>query len=76
MMNLKYDTAASLATEGHIYCAGTLAQCLRRWDRLPADKKTNAFLSLGRDGEARTILRGEDLSGLVTNPDLVNYRWR
>ena len=76
MINLTYDTAASLATEGHVYCVGTLAQCLRRWDRLPTAQKPEAFLKMGRDGEPATILRGEELSEVTRRPELVNYRWR
>ena len=76
MENLTYDTAASLATEGHIYCVGTLAQCLRRWERLSAQERDAAILKMGRDGMAATILRGEEVSGLTRVPELANYRWR
>jgi len=76
MENLTYDTAASLATEGHIYCVGTLAQCLRRWERLSANERAAAFLKMGRDGMTATVLRGEEVSGLTGSPELANYRWR
>ena len=57
---------AALATEGHVYCAGTLAQCVYRWNRLAEDKRANAFIKMGRDGEAATIVRGAALQDLVT----------
>jgi hypothetical protein len=59
-------TAAALATEGHVYCAGTLAQCVYRFNRLPEDKKADAFIKMGRDGETATIVRGAALQDLVT----------
>ena len=76
MSDLTYDTAASLVTEGHIYCVGTLAQCLRRWERLPTEQKPQVFLKMGRDGEPATFLRGEEIDEVIARPELVHYRWR
>ncbi len=71
MLELTRNTAASLATEGHIFCAGTLAQCLHRWNKLPVETKASAFLKMGRDGVQPVILRGEQIVELAGNPDLL-----
>lgn len=76
MEHLTYHTAAALGTEGHVYCVGTLAQCLRRWARLPAEERARAFLKMGRDGESPTFLGEEEVRGLAADPRLANYRWR
>ena len=70
-MELSPYTAATLATDGHVYCVGTLAQCLRRWNRLPDQNKPGAFLKMGRDGVTPTILRAEQISELAGNAKLI-----
>lgn len=71
---LSRNTAASLLTEGHVYCAGSLAQCLNRWNRLSADQRETAFLKMGRDGMTPTIIRGEELVNLASNLELSGLR--
>ena len=66
-MELTPYTAATLATDGHVYCVGTLAQCLRRWNRLPGQSKPSAYLKMGRDGVAPTILQGDEIEELARN---------
>jgi hypothetical protein len=63
--------AATLATKGHVFCVGTLAQCLRRWNRLPNHSKPETYLKMGRDGVAPTILRGDQIEELASNPKLI-----
>lgn len=69
-LNLTRHTAASLATDGHIFCAGTLAQCLHRWDRLSAEKRASAFLKIGRDGGIPTIFRSEQVAEMADRLEL------
>jgi hypothetical protein len=64
-------TAATLATKGHVFCAGTLAQCLRRWNRLPNHSKPETYLKMGRDGVAPTILRGDQIEELASNAEFI-----
>lgn len=66
-MELTPYIAATLATEGHVYCVGTLAQCLRRWNRLPSQSKSSTHLKMGRDGVAPTILKGDQIEELARN---------
>lgn len=70
-MKLTPYTDATLATDGHVFCVGTLAQCLRRWNRLPEPKKSGAYLKMGRDGIAPTILQGEQIAELAGNAELI-----
>jgi len=70
-MELSPYTDATLATRSHIFCVGTLAQCLRRWIRLPDESKAAAYLKFGRDGVAPTVLRGEQISELANNSKLL-----
>jgi len=72
---LSPNTAASLATDGHVYCAGSLAQCLNRWNRLSPHQKATAFLKMGRDGMTPTFVRGEELQKLASNPELRGLRY-
>ena len=74
MNDISPNTAASLGTDGHIYCAGTLSQCVYRWNRLPADKKAHAYLKMGRDGVAAKFVRGEELTILAST--ILNGTWR
>jgi len=67
---LSRNDAASLVTEGHVYCAGTLAQCLRRWNRLSSEDRGRAFLKMGRDGMPATIIHGDKLAELAQMPQL------
>jgi hypothetical protein len=71
ILALTANTPASLATQGHVFCAGTLAQCLFRWQKLPEDKKSKAFLKMGRDGIAPTILGAPQIEDLAARADLV-----
>lgn len=70
-MELSPYTAATLATKGHVFCVGILAQCLRRWNRLPGPSKAETYLKMGRDGVAPTILRGEQIAELANNSKLI-----
>jgi len=70
-MELSPYTDATLATRSHIFCVGTLAQCLRHWIRLPDESKAAAYLKFGRDGVAPTVLRGEQISELASNSKLL-----
>jgi hypothetical protein len=71
---LSPNMAASLATDGHVYCAGALSQCLNRWNRLSTDQKETAFLKFGPDGMTPTFIRGEELKQLASNLELRGLR--
>jgi len=72
--DLSPNMAASLVTDGHVYCAGALSQCLNRWTRLSADQKVTAFLKFGPDGMTPTLIRGDELKHLAANLELRGLR--
>lgn len=68
---LSPNTAASLRSGQHIYCAGTVAQCLHRWDKLPSSEKDRVFLSIRQEGDASaTRVERDELQKLATDPNL------
>lgn len=71
MIELSHNTAASLLTESHVFCAGTVAQCLFRWKRLSEEQRPLAFMKVGRDGMSPTIFDGEQLAALAQKQELL-----
>jgi hypothetical protein len=67
---LSARTAASLRTKQHIYCAGTVAQCLHRWDKLSPIEKDGVFLSISGECVTPTVVEGEDLQNTAADPGL------
>jgi hypothetical protein len=65
MIDLSPAAEASLAKAGHVYCAGTLSQCLYRWNRLATDVKAEAFLKVRQSNVQPIILQGEKLEKLA-----------
>ena len=62
--------AATLAVDHHIYCAGTLAQCVRRWQRLSELEKRSAVIRQGRDGVGPAVLDADKIAELAALPGL------
>jgi len=71
---LSPKTIASLRTEQHIYCAGTIAQCLHRWDKLLPAEKCATFLTIRREGESAALIPSDELRKLAADPHLRD-RW-
>ena len=68
---LSLNTSASLRSGQHIYCAGTVAQCLHRWDKLSSDEKDCVFLSIRKEGDSSaTLVERDELQKLATDPHL------
>ena len=55
MSDIAWYVEASLIGEEHVYCAGSLAQCVRRWTRLSEGERAMAFIKLhnATDGHVR-----------------------
>jgi len=70
MSDIAWYAEASLIGEDHVYCAGSLAQCVRRWARLSQEERAIAFIKLheGTDGYVR-IERAE-IEPLALQPGL------
>ena len=74
MTNTNWYAEASLSCETHVFTAGSLAQCVRRWLRLPEDDKAGTQIRLGgRTGHSiygLPILGHAEIIELARNPDL------
>jgi hypothetical protein len=65
MSSTSWYAEATLATGTHVYCAGTLVQCLRRWRNLSDEQKASAVLKMGRDGVPPVLLGAEAIAELA-----------
>jgi len=61
---------ASLVSDAHVFCAGTLAQCVRKWGRLSDQDRAMASIRIGSEIlGVRTIGAGE-IAALAGKPEL------
>jgi hypothetical protein len=65
-----YDEA-SLVAEGHVFCAGSLAQCVRRWARLTDDEQAGAIVKLHKPANCHLTLGRDDIALLAIKPELL-----
>jgi hypothetical protein len=70
MPDFSWYADASLAGEGHTYCAGSLAQCIRRWKRLSDDQKANAVIKLKTSTDRQMVMSREELERLALDPQI------
>lgn len=61
---------ASLSSDTRVFCAGTLAQCIRRWARLSEADQSLATVKIGAHTESRQILSPDQVAALSKSPDL------
>jgi len=70
MPDFSWYADASLSEGGHVYCAGALAQCVRRWKRLPDVQKINAVIKLKTPTDEQILMAREELERLALDPQL------
>jgi len=74
MTNTNWYAEASLANETHVFAAGSLAQCVRRWMRLNEDHQGRTQIRLGgRTGNfvyGLPILSPAEITELASRPEL------
>ena len=63
--NIPWYSEASLRASDHVFCAGSLAQCVRKWRRLPELERNSTFLKLSLAIDGRMQLGSEDLADLA-----------
>lgn len=68
MDDIQWYAPASLVRDKHVYCAGTLSQCIRRWLKLSPDERQHAALRMGRDGVAPRVLAHDEITALADDP--------
>jgi hypothetical protein len=70
MSEFSWYVDASLTEEGHVYCAGQLAQCVRRWKGLSENEKINAVIKLKMSTDRQVLMAQQELERLALNPRL------
>jgi hypothetical protein len=70
MSDLSWYADASLSDGGHVYCAGPLAQCVRRWKRLSDNQKISAIIRLKTATDQQVVIAPEELERLALDPHL------
>jgi hypothetical protein len=63
-------TDASLVGPGRVYCTGSLAQCVRKWTRLPEMSRDAAHIQLGSSTLTRVRVDVDEIAALAANPEL------
>lgn len=70
MNEISWYAEASLTSNSHVYCSGSLAQCVRRWARLSMEEKAGAAIKIGGRTEVGETLSREIMAALAENPKL------
>ena len=60
MDDIPWYAEASLRAPGRVYCAGSLAQCVRKWQRLPEIDQSSAYINLAKAFGGRVTLEVRD----------------
>jgi hypothetical protein len=68
MDDIQWYGPATLARDSHVYCAGTLSQCIRRWLKLSSDEQQRTVLRMGRDGVPPQVMEGPEIAALAEEP--------
>jgi hypothetical protein len=70
MSNISWYAEASLVEQGHIYCAGSLAQCVRRWTRLNQGAQATAVIKLHNITDGHVKIEHAEIAQLALQPEL------
>lgn len=74
MTDTNWYAEASLSCETHVFAAGSLAQCVRRWIRLDDNYRARTRIRMGgRTGHfvyGLPILSPAEITELASSPDL------
>ena len=70
MSDVAWYVEASLVGGEHVYCAGSLAQCVRRWTRLSQDERAAAFIKLHKATDGHTRVERAEIELLALQPGL------
>jgi len=70
MDEIPWYAEASLRAPGRVFCAGSLAQCIRKWQRLPEIDQNSAYINLAKEFGGRMKLSRDDMAALAGHEDL------
>lgn len=68
MIDTVWYAEASLCSNEHVFCAGSLAQCVRKWTRLTDAQRATTHINMG--GRAGQRVENEQIAMLARNPEL------
>ena len=68
--NIPWYAEASLRAQDHVFCAGSVAQCVRKWRRLPESDRNATYLKLSLAIDGRMQLGTEELTALANKVGL------
>jgi hypothetical protein len=61
---------ASLCSNEHVFCAGSLAQCVRKWTRLSEAQRAATYINMGGRTEPGEVVGAEQIALLARDPGL------
>ena len=70
MSDTSWYPDASLVSEGHVFCAGTLAQCVRKWTRIGDNEKAAAFIRIGSEIVGFRTISAPEIADYARSPGL------
>jgi hypothetical protein len=70
MIDIVWYAEASLCSDEHVFCAGSLAQCVRKWTRLTEAQRATTHINMGGRTGLRAIVGCEEIAQLARNPEL------
>jgi hypothetical protein len=70
MHDVSWYAEASLVSDDHVYCAGSLAQCVRRWVRLTDADQFGAFIKLHKATDGHRRMNRAEIALLAVKPEL------
>ena len=68
--NIPWYAEASLRAGDHVFCAGSVAQCVRKWQRLPEPERSSTYLKLSSAIDGRMQLGTDELAVLARHSAL------
>lgn len=71
MNKIPWSIRCSLSVEGMRSYKGSLIDCVKRWNDLPAVSRPNASLSLEKAFNGKSVLGVRDIQTLVLRPDFL-----
>jgi hypothetical protein len=71
MADIPWYAEAALVGPGHVFCVGSLAQCVRKWATLVEVLQAPTFIRLEKEFDGRKRLDREQISVLAADPELM-----
>lgn len=62
---------ACLLSESHVFCAGTLVQCVRKWTRLSESDRAAAFIKIGSETKGFRTITAREIADYACSPQLM-----